>query len=174
MCEAPSTCRASTWEMVPCSRSAAYSGLIAAPGTPKACVTPSRSRICTAAEMALMRGMDLLSPGPITGPVSPEGWWWSVAAGELLDELEQRRVVEAAVALGPEAGDELRDDRPERDDDPGLAGGGGDDAQVLVVELDAETGREVAAEHRCPLAVEDRVPGQAPGEDLDRSLGVHA
>src|SRR5919206_2393958 len=175
MCEAPSTCRASTWEMVPFSRSAAYSGLIAAPGTPKACVTPSRCRICTAAWMALMRGMGLLSPGP--GSRAPrrlvgcrEGW--SGAAGQLLDELEQRRVVEGAVALGLEAGDELGDDRPERDDDPGLAGGGGHDAQVLVVQLDAEPGREVAAEHCRRLAVEDRVAGQAPREDPHRGLGV--
>src|SRR3712207_7765603 len=53
------------------------------------------------------------------------------------------------------AGDELGDDRAERDDHPGLAGGGGHDAQVLVVQLDAEPGREVAAEHRRRLRSEE-------------------
>src|SRR5690348_12111089 len=54
MCDAPSTWRASTWAMDCRSRSAAYNGLIAAPGTPKACVMPSFSITCTAAITAFI------------------------------------------------------------------------------------------------------------------------
>src|SRR4051812_30702812 len=52
MCEAPSTWRAKIWRMEPRSFRAEDSGLIAAPGTPKAVGTPSFSRIRTAASMA--------------------------------------------------------------------------------------------------------------------------
>ncbi len=43
--------------MVPCLRSAEYSGLMAAPGTPKACVTPSFSITRTAAWAAVIFAM---------------------------------------------------------------------------------------------------------------------
>ena len=46
--------------MLPRAFSAEYSGLIAAPGTPNAVVTPSRSSTCTAASMALILGITLL------------------------------------------------------------------------------------------------------------------
>jgi hypothetical protein len=52
MCEAPSTWRARIWAIEPRFFSAEYSGLIAAPGTPKAQTTPSLSRIRTAASIA--------------------------------------------------------------------------------------------------------------------------
>src|SRR4029077_10630916 len=57
MCEAPSTCRARMWLIEPRFFRAEYSGLIAAPGTPKAQVTPSFSRTRTAASIAFMRAM---------------------------------------------------------------------------------------------------------------------
>jgi hypothetical protein len=45
--------------MVPRSRSWAYRGLMAAPGTPKACVTPSFSITSTAAIAAFILGMSI-------------------------------------------------------------------------------------------------------------------
>ena len=45
--------------MVPCLRSAEYSGLIAAPGTPNACEMPSFSRTQTAAWIADILAMVL-------------------------------------------------------------------------------------------------------------------
>jgi hypothetical protein len=47
--------------MVPRSRSAAYNGLIAAPGTPKACDTPSFSITSTAAMMAFIFAIEVSS-----------------------------------------------------------------------------------------------------------------
>src|ERR1700719_17447 len=61
MCDAPSTCRASTWSMPPILRIAAYNGLIAAPGNPNAAVTPSFSSTSTAASIALIFAM-VISP----------------------------------------------------------------------------------------------------------------
>src|ERR1700674_4587872 len=52
MCEAPSTWRARIWVIDPRFFNAAYKGLIAAPGTPKAQTTPSFSRTRTAASIA--------------------------------------------------------------------------------------------------------------------------
>src|SRR5450631_1734619 len=57
MCEAPSTWRASTCAIVPRSFIAAYSGLIAAPGTPKACEMPSFSITNTPAITAFIRAI---------------------------------------------------------------------------------------------------------------------
>src|SRR5689334_8617114 len=57
MCEAPSTWRASTCAIDARSRSAAYIGLMAAPGTPNAWVMPSFSITRTAAMTAFMRAM---------------------------------------------------------------------------------------------------------------------
>src|ERR1700674_3254099 len=57
MCEAPSTWRANTWPIVPRLFSAAYKGLIAAPGMPKACLIPSSSITRTAASTALILGI---------------------------------------------------------------------------------------------------------------------
>src|ERR1700759_2409562 len=54
MCDAPSTWRARMCAIDCRPRSAAYSGLIAAPGTPNACVTPSRSITSTAAIAAFI------------------------------------------------------------------------------------------------------------------------
>src|SRR5882762_820505 len=61
MCEAPSTWRARTWLIEPRFFSAEYSGLIAAPGTPKAQVTPSFSRIRTAASIARILAISRLA-----------------------------------------------------------------------------------------------------------------
>jgi len=49
--------------MLPRALSAEYSGLIAAPGTPNATVTPSRSSTRTAASIALILGMTAPSMG---------------------------------------------------------------------------------------------------------------
>src|SRR5215204_5118938 len=61
MCEAPSTCRARMCPIEPRFFSAEYNGLIAAPGTPKAVVTPSFSRILTAASIARIFAMSRLA-----------------------------------------------------------------------------------------------------------------
>src|SRR5580692_9741194 len=55
------------WAIEPHFFSAEYSGLIAAPGTPKAQTTPSRSRICTAASIA--RIFAILRSGPMISDV---------------------------------------------------------------------------------------------------------
>src|SRR3989344_116424 len=54
MCEAPSTWRARTWSIPPTFFSAAYRGLMAAPGMPNAVSTPSRRITSTAASIALI------------------------------------------------------------------------------------------------------------------------
>src|SRR5436190_20198343 len=61
MCEAPSTCRAKMCPIEPRFFSAEYSGLIAAPGTPKAMLTPSFSNIRTAASIARIFAMSNLA-----------------------------------------------------------------------------------------------------------------
>src|SRR3954451_14648154 len=63
ICEAPSTWRARMWPIEPRFFSAEYSGLIAAPGTPKATVTPSFSKIRTAASIARIFAMSRLAQG---------------------------------------------------------------------------------------------------------------
>src|ERR1700761_7218753 len=50
------------WAIDPRFFSAEYSGLIAAPGTPKAQTTPSFSRICTAASIARIFAILRLAP----------------------------------------------------------------------------------------------------------------
>ena len=47
-----------------------------------------------------------------------------------------------AVAVGSGRGHQLGDDRTDGQHDTGLAGGRGDDAHVLVVQVDAEAGSE--------------------------------
>ena len=94
------------------SACAAYSGLIAAPGTPNACVTPSFSMIATAASAAVIRAIVALL---VVDSARPES---------SVDELEQAGVVEAAVAARDQGGHELAHDRAERDHHAGLAGGG--------------------------------------------------
>src|SRR6478609_8744063 len=60
MWAAPSTWRARMCVMLPRARNAEYSGFMAAPGTPNAVVTPSRSSTCTAASIALILDIVLL------------------------------------------------------------------------------------------------------------------
>src|ERR1700754_4349246 len=61
MWEAPSTWRARIWPIEPRFFSAEYNGLIAAPGTPKAMLTPSFSKIRTAASIARIFAMSRLA-----------------------------------------------------------------------------------------------------------------
>src|SRR5258705_961829 len=61
MWEAPSTWRARMWPIEPRFFSAEYNGLIAAPGTPKAQVTPSFSKIRTAASIARILAISRLA-----------------------------------------------------------------------------------------------------------------
>src|SRR4249920_534870 len=157
MCEAPSTCRASTCLIVPSLRIAAYSGLIAAPGRPNAWVAPSFSRISTAASIARIVVMSVV----LAAGRSP---------GQLLDEEQEGGVVETAVTSGAGRADELGGEGAERDGHAGFAGRGGHDAHVLVVQVDPEAGCELALEHVRGLALQDLVAGQTPGEDLDGGL----
>ena len=81
-------------------------------------------------------------------------------------------MVQSAVALLDRRGHELGDGRAERDRHTGLAGGGGDDAHVLVVQLQAESGVEGAVEHLLPLLVEDLGAGESAAEHLERRGGL--
>ncbi len=74
------------------------------------------------------------------------------------------------MALGAQRADELRDVRAERNDHARLPCGGGHDAHVLVVQVDAEAGLELAGAHACGLALEDLVAGQPAGQDPHRRL----
>src|SRR5699024_9143180 len=95
-----------------------------------------------------------------------------VLARELLDDGEQTRVDQSAVALLDRRGHELGDVRAERGRPTGLACGGGDDAHVLVVQLQAESGVEGAVEHLLPLLVEDLGAGESAAEHLERRGGL--
>src|SRR5918995_2645757 len=138
---------------------------MAAPGTPKACVTPSRSRMATAASAAVMRAMSALLCG--VAAVRP-------GTGQFGDELQQAGVVEAAVAAGDQRAHQLDDHRAERDRDPCLAGRRRDDAEVLVVQGEPEARLELTVEHVRALAVEHGAAGQAAAEYFQRSLRVDA
>src|SRR5690625_3547187 len=136
---------------------------MAAPGRPKVCVAPSFSRMATAASTALIRGMVvfLLVRG-------------SRVPGQGGDRVEEAGVVQGPVTGRAGGGHELGDERADGGDDALLAGGGGEDPQVLVVQLDAEAGRELPVEHLRRLLVEDGRAGQSPTEDLDGRRRVHA
>ena len=94
--------------------------------------------------------------------------------GQPLDAPQQGRVVQTAVAVGAGGGHQLGDQRAERVDHAGLPRGGGDDAHVLVVQVDPEAGLEVARQHVRPLLVEHRGTGQPAAEHLQGRLGVDA
>src|SRR6201996_2529742 len=130
---------------------------MAAPGRPNTLVTPSRRRIATAASAAGILGIALL-----------------LSSGQLLDQFEQRRVVQTAVTLGLQRRDQLGRGGSQGDHPPGFAGGGGDDAEVLVVQGDAETGGEVAGQHGRSLALQHRAAGQAAAQHAQGGLGVDA
>ncbi len=69
-----------------------------------------------------------------------------LCAREAFHGAEEGRVVEAAVALGAQGGDELGDHGAHRQRGADRAGGVRDDAQVLVVQVDAEARLEVAVQ----------------------------
>ncbi|BEK89147.1 hypothetical protein NSK11_contig00068-0008 [Nocardia seriolae] len=50
----------------------------------------------------------------------------------------------------------------------------GHDAHVLVVQVDAEAGAEVAGQYGFPLQVEDLAAREATGEDIQALGGVRA
>jgi hypothetical protein len=68
---------------------------------------------------------------------------------------------------------ELGDQRAQRDHHAGVSGGVGDDAQVLVMQVNAEAGGELVPDHAGGLAVEDPVAGQPAREHLDGWFEVH-
>src|SRR5664279_910469 len=132
---------------------------MAAPGRPNAWVMPSRRRISTAARAAVIRGM----AKPFES-VRGTGWAGDrvrSATGEALDASQQRGVVQRAVADRLGRGHQLGEDRADRDHHAGLAGGGGDDAEILVVQFDPEAGFEGAGEHLLALLVQDLRAGEA-------------
>jgi len=89
------------------------------------------------------------------------------AAGESLHAAEQPRVVQAAVSDGVGGGHELGDDRADRQDDAGLAGGRRDDSHVLVVKGDPEARLESLVEHVLLLLLQHRRARQASAEHLE-------
>ena len=89
-----------------------------------------------------------------------------IPAGEPQHAAQQGGVVQTTVAVRAGRRHELRDERADRDHDAGLAGRGGDDAEVLVVQVDAEPGLEGAGEHALTLLVEDLAPGEPTAEDV--------
>ena len=83
-------------------------------------------------------------------------------------------MVQCAIAIGHRGCHELRHNSAERRNHTGLAGGGRDDAEVLVVQLDAETGIEVALQHLRSFLVEHRRAGQSAAQHLHRGVDIHA
>jgi hypothetical protein len=96
------------------------------------------------------------------------------ARRELLDEQQQGAVVQRAVALGAQRAHELGDVRAERDGHPGLARGGGHDAEVLVVQVDAEARVEAAGQHALALRSSTVLPARPAAEHRDRGVHVDA
>ncbi len=82
-------------------------------------------------------------------------------------------MVEVAVTLGPHGTDQLGRQGAERDGDITLAGRGGDDAHVLVMQVDPESGLEVTRKHAGGLSLQDSVPRQPTGQYGDGSLGIN-
>ena len=76
-------------------------------------------------------------------------------------------MIESALAIGQCGGHQLCDNRAQRCRDTGLARGGGDDSQILVVKRDSEAGLEVALQHLLGLLVENGRTGQSAAEHLD-------
>src|SRR6476661_2016607 len=126
---------------------------MAAPGSPNACVMPSRRRISTAARAAVIRGMAKGLSKCGSEMREPAGRSAS-AAGEALDAAQQCGVVKSAVADGLGGGHQLAEHGTNRNDDAGLPRCRGDDAEILVVQLDPEAGIEGAVEHLLPLLVQ--------------------
>src|SRR6478736_6458323 len=116
---------------------------MAAPGSPNVCVMPSRRRISTAARAAVIRGM----AERLSVLVAELGGSRSSATGEALHASQQCGMVEPTVTDGLGRGHQLGEQRADRDDNAGLPGGGGDDAEILVVQFDPEPGVEGAVEH---------------------------
>src|SRR4051794_12598115 len=168
--------------------SALYSGRIAAPGTPKTTSTPSDSITRTTASITFIFGMAgsafLLgvqagapagaagggrggapvwggrggggrAPRPLRG--GPPGDWVAVAATVRAQRLEH-----------------LVDGRRARQRDPVLPRGGERDAQVLVVQVDPEAGREVVLEEVAPADLHDLVGREATGQHLDDRRRIDA
>src|SRR3954470_5811298 len=121
---------------------------MAAPGRPNTWLVPSRRRISTAARAAVILGMACSSRSRTDGSARR-------LAAEALDAAEQRGVVQAAVAVGPGRGHQLGDQRAQWHHHAGLAGSGGQDAEVLVVQVDPEARVEAAGEHVVLLLVQD-------------------
>src|ERR1041384_6493408 len=125
MCVAPSSCRTMRCSMEPSDSIALYSGRIAAPGQPNTTSMPSDLWTSTTACMTGIFGM--------SGP-----------SREVLDDLEQRGVVERPVTLRACRRDQRGDLVGDRQRDVGGARRVQCDAHVLVVQVDPEAPLELA------------------------------
>src|SRR6185295_1952018 len=96
MWEAPSTWRARMWPIEARFFSAEYNGLIAAPGTPKAMVTPSFSRIRTAASIARIFAMSRLAQLCWLWQRS-SGWRGAISMRAILFPTEWERVTKDTI-----------------------------------------------------------------------------
>src|SRR5699024_2397826 len=127
---------------------------MAAPGRPKVCVCPSFSKIWTMASTARIRAMGMASLGVLAAR-EPRGSGWGggidrrepsaarLRAGEPLGGAEEAGVVQVAVTVAAGGDHQLGERCSDRDGPARLAGGSGDDADVLVVQVDAEARGEV-------------------------------
>src|SRR4051794_10786034 len=160
----PSSWRTETWRMDDVA-SALYSGRIAAPGTPKTTSTPSDSITRTTASITFIFGMRSGSFGRGSG--GRAGGRADCVLGQVLEVREQRRVVAVAAAVRAQGLQHLVDRGRVGQRDSVLARGLQRDAEVLVVQVDPEAGREVVLEEVAPAELHHLVRGQAAGQDLD-------
>src|SRR3954451_16558001 len=152
--------------------SALYSGRIAAPGTPKTTSTPSDSITRTTASITFIFGIGRVSLR--TGSGGRAGRRADGVLGEVLDVGEQRGVVTVAAAVASQRLQHLVDGRGARQRDAVLARGLQGDAEVLVVQVDAEAGREVVLEEVAAADLHDLVCREAAAEHLDDGRGIDA
>src|SRR3990167_5751651 len=154
MCEAPSTCRASTWAIVWRSRNWAYSGLMAAPGTPKAWVMPSFSITSTAAIAAFIFGMSVSGWVESLEPMLWTPYRFENATGGTLIRYSRYGISRITCRHGP-----LQRDRSLRAGDGARQPGGG---------------RAARGHHPGDDGAAHRRAGEAPGHAADPPLHAPA
>src|SRR5690625_3254612 len=87
-------------------------------------------------------------------------------AGQTLKDPEDRRVVQVAIAVESSRLDEAGSRRTHWDRNANVASCGQHDAQVLVVQVDAEPRVEAAFEHVGRFLVQHRRAGQPSSENI--------